>query len=227
MELSILIPCLNEAATVGLCVRKAREALARNRIPGEVLVIDNGSTDATAEAARGAGARVVCETRRGYGAALMAGIREANGNYLIMADADGSYDHGNIMPFVDALQKGSDLVMGNRFAGGIEKGAMPLLNRYLGNPLLSFIAGMLYTRSVKDYACGQRAFTKSAAEIMDLKTSGMEFAYEMVIRAHAMGLKITEIPVRLYRDRREGRPRLRPFRDGMRTLLLILAMKSA
>ena len=227
MELSILIPCLDEAGTVGPCVRMALQALDRHCIDGEVVVIDNGSSDSTGITAQRAGARVVTEECRGYGAAVRAGIHEAKGRYIIMADADESYDLANIMPFVNELRKGYDLVMGNRFAGGIEKGAMPLLNRYVGNPLLSLIAGILYTRMVKDYACGQRAFTKRAAEIMDLKTPGMEFAYEMVIRACKMNLKIAEIPVRLYRDRREGRPKLRPWRDGLRTLRLILAMKGA
>jgi glycosyltransferase involved in cell wall biosynthesis len=203
----------------------ARQALDRNSIEGEVIVIDNGSCDESAEAGTNSGARVIPEQRKGYGNALRAGIEQARGTYIIMGDADGSYDLGNIMLFLDELRKGYDLVMGNRFAGGIEKDAMPLLNRYVGNPALSLLAGILYTRKVKDYACGQRAFTKKATEIMNLRTSGMEFAYEMVIRAHQEKLKITEVPVKLYRDKRQGKPKLRPWRDGFRTLRHIFAMK--
>lgn len=220
---SAIIPCLNEQQTIGICIRKVLGAFARRGITGEVVVGDNGSTDRSVEIAEALGARVVHQPVKGYGAAISAAAGAARGKYLIMADADDSYDWSEIDSFIDALEDGAELVMGNRFAGGIEDGAMPPLHRYLGNPVLSGIARLLHRSQIRDFHCGMRGFTKEAFLKLRARSSGMEFASEMVINAHRAGLDIREVPTRLYPDKRGRPPHLRSFRDGWRHLRLIIA----
>jgi glycosyltransferase involved in cell wall biosynthesis len=221
-ELTILMPCLDEAATVGSCIAKAREFLARAGIPGEVLVADNGSRDGSRELAREAGARVVEVPERGYGAALAAGIAAASGRYVIMGDADDSYDFSRLDDFVEKLREGYPLVMGNRFKGGIRKGAMPWLHRYLGNPVLSFIGRLLFRAKVGDFHCGLRGFDREAVRSLDLRTPGMEFASELVVKASLAGWRIAEVPTTLHPDGRGRPPHLRSWRDGWRHLRFLL-----
>jgi glycosyltransferase involved in cell wall biosynthesis len=220
---SAIIPCLNEERTIGICVRKAFDAFARRGIAGEVVVADNGSTDRSILIAESLGARVVYQPIRGYGAAISAAAAEAKGRYLIMADADDSYDWSDLDGFIDALEGGADLVMGNRFAGGIENGAMPALHRYFGNPVLSAIARWLHRSPIGDFHCGMRGFTAEAFRKMGARSPGMEFASEMVINAHRAKLDIREVPIKLYPDKRGRPPHLRSFRDGWRHLRLIIA----
>lgn len=222
LELTVLLPCLNEAETLEVCIRKAQACLARLGINGEVLVADNGSTDGSQALARRAGARVVDVALRGYGAALYHGGRAALGRHVIMGDADDSYDFSRLDAFVEALRQGADLVMGNRFAGGIQPGAMPWKNRYLGNPLLSFIGRLFFRTPIRDFHCGLRGFTRDAFARMDLRTTGMEFASEMVIKATLLGLRVVEVPTTLDRDGRSRPPHLRPWRDGWRHLRFML-----
>lgn len=222
LELSIVIPCLNEETTVGDVVTKAMGSLARLGVRGEVIVADNGSHDGSREVARAAGARIVEVPAKGYGAALLGGIVAARGTNVLMADADDSYDLSAIDPFVEALRAGNDLVMGNRFEGGIDRGAMPTLHRYLGNPVLSFVARLFFGGKTGDFHCGMRAFRRAAILGLDLRTTGMEFASEMVVKAHLMHLRITEVPTVLHRDRRPRRPHLRTWRDGWRHLRFLL-----
>jgi hypothetical protein len=222
VELTILMPCLNEAATVGRCVGKARGFLQGSGIAGEVLVADNGSSDGSRELAAQAGARVIEVPRRGYGAALAAGIAAARGRYVIMGDADDSYDFTRLEGFVDKLRQGNRLVMGNRFRGGIRPGAMPLLHRYLGNPVLSFIGRLLFRSRVGDFHCGLRGFDRAAVEALDLRTPGMEFASELVVKAVLAGWRIAEVPVVLHPDGRGRPPHLRSWRDGWRHLRFLL-----
>ena len=221
-ELTVLMPCLNEAQTVGGCVAKARAYLERAGIAGEVLVADNGSTDGSREIAAAAGARVVPVGRKGYGAALTGGIQAARGRYVIMGDADDSYDFTQLDGFVARLREGDALVMGNRFAGGIRPGAMPTLNRYLGNPVLSFIGRWLFAAPVGDFHCGIRGFDRRAILALDLRAAGMEFASEMVVKATLAGLRIAEVPTTLSPDGRGRPPHLRPWRDGWRHLRFML-----
>jgi glycosyltransferase involved in cell wall biosynthesis len=222
LEVSIVMPCLNEARTVVNCVAKAKRGLRTFGVTGEVIVADNGSTDGSAELAASAGARVVPIAARGYGAALMGGIAAAKGRYVIMGDADESYDFEVIAPFVERLRAGDDLVMGNRFRGGIDRGAMPGLHRYLGNPLLSFVARLFFGGDVGDFHSGMRAFRVDAIRSLDLRTTGMEFASEMAVKAHLHRLKVSEVPIRLYPDRRGRPPHLRTWRDGWRHLRFLL-----
>jgi hypothetical protein len=222
LAVSAVIPCLDEERTIGLCVEKALRGLAELGLPGEVIVVDNGSTDRSAEIARELGARVVHHPVRGYGAALQAGIEASRGRIVVMGDADDSYDWTAIAPFVRKLEEGYDLVLGNRFAGGIAPGAMPALHRYLGNPVLSAITRLAFKVDVGDVHCGMRAFTKAAFERMRTGTPGMEFATEMVANAARNGLRISEVPTRLYPDKRDRPPHLRSFRDGWRHLRFIL-----
>jgi glycosyltransferase involved in cell wall biosynthesis len=221
-ELTILMPCLNEAATVGRCVAKARGFLERSRIEGEVLVADNGSDDGSAALAQQAGARVVAVGERGYGAALGAGIAAARGRFVIMGDADDSYDFSRLEPFVEKLRQGYPLVMGNRFAGGILPGAMPALHRYLGNPLLSFVGRLFFGARVGDFHCGLRGFDREAVKSLDLKTPGMEFASELVVKAALARWRIAEVPTTLHPDGRGRSPHLRRWRDGWRHLRFLL-----
>jgi len=221
-ELTILMPCLNEAATVGRCVEKARGFLQRSGIEGEVVVADNGSHDDSRKLAVQAGARVVEVAQRGYGAALAAGIRAARGRYVIMGDADDSYDFGTLEGFVEKLREGYPLVMGNRFHGGIRRGAMPPLHRYLGNPVLSFIGRLLFRTGVRDFHCGLRGFDREAVTSLGVRTPGMEFASELVMKAALARWRIAEVPVTLYPDGRDRAPHLRSWRDGWRHLRLLL-----
>ena len=221
-ELTILMPCLNEAATVGRCVSKARGFLERAGIAGEVLVADNGSDDGSPALATGAGARVVAVAELGYGAALSAGIAAARGRYVIMGDADDSYDFTRLEGFVEKLREGYPLVVGNRFKGGIHPGAMPWLHRYLGNPVLSFIGRLLFPARVGDFHCGLRGFDRDAVRTLELRTKGMEFASELVVKAALARWRIAEVPTTLHPDRRGRAPHLRSWRDGWRHLRFLL-----
>ena len=224
MEVTVLMPCLDEAETVATCVRKARAGLATARISGEVLVADNGSTDGSQALAEAAGARVIHVAERGYGSALIGGMRAAHGRYVIMGDADDSYDFAVLTPFVERLRAGDELVMGNRFAGGIEPGAMPLLHRALGNPVLSFIGRLLFRSRIGDFHCGMRGFDRSAMLRLGLASPGMELASEMVVKATLAGIRVSEVPIRLSRDGRSRPPHLRSWRDGWRHLRFLLLM---
>jgi len=222
MELTVVLPCLNEAETLAVCIRKAKASIEGLGIDGEVVIADNGSTDGSQDIARAEGARVVDVPIRGYGAALTAGIADAKGEFVIMGDADDSYDLSNLGPFVEALRGGADLVMGNRFAGGIEPGAMPALHRYLGNPVLTAIGRILFRSPVKDFHCGLRGFRREAILELDLRTTGMEFASEMVVKATLNKLDIVEVPTTLSPDGRSRAPHLRTWRDGWRHLRFLL-----
>lgn len=222
LELTILMPCLDEAATVARCVRKAREFLERAALSGEVLVADNGSCDGSQALAEAAGARVIAVPERGYGAALRAGIEAARGRYVIMGDADDSYDFSRLEAFVEKLRQGYPLVMGNRFKGGIRPGAMPPLHRYLGNPVLSFVGRLLFRAPVGDFHCGLRGFERDSVRRLELRTSGMEFASELIVKAALAGWRIAEVPTTLDRDGRVRPPHLRSWRDGWRHLRFLL-----
>jgi glycosyltransferase involved in cell wall biosynthesis len=222
MELSVVMPCLDESATVGACVEKALGAMEQLGIRGEVIVADNGSTDGSQRIAVEHGAKVVPIKMRGYGSALQGGIAAARGRFILMGDADESYDFTQLEGFVGKLREGYDLVMGNRFQGGILPGAMPPLHRYLGNPVLTGIGRLFFKSPVGDFHCGLRAFRKDAIERLELRTLGMEFASEMVVKATAFGLRVTEIPTTLSPDRRDRAPHLRTWRDGWRHLRFLL-----
>jgi glycosyltransferase involved in cell wall biosynthesis len=222
IELSLVMPCLNEAETLATCIRKARQALDQLGIRGEIVIGDNGSTDGSQEIARGLGARVIDIPVRGYGAALMGAIAAARGRYIIMGDSDDSYDWTDLQPFVTRLREGYDLVMGNRFKGGIKPGAMHWLNRYIGNPILSALGRLFFRTPAADFHCGMRGFSKAAAEKMDLHTTGMEFASEMVVVASLLDLKTCEVPITLSPDGRNRPPHLRRWRDGWRHLRFML-----
>jgi glycosyltransferase involved in cell wall biosynthesis len=225
-EVTIVIPCLNEAKTVGACVTRALAALKSSRLAGEVLVADNNSRDGSRERAAAAGARVLVVEQRGYGSALMAGIAAARSPYVIMGDADGSYDFGDVPRFVSRLREGYDLVQGCRLpagGGSVEAGAMPWSHRWIGNPSLSLLARIMFRTGLNDIYCGLRGFTKAFYERIDQRCTGMEFATEMIIKAALHRARVTEIPIILHRDGREGtRSHLRTFRDGWRTLRLFL-----
>jgi glycosyltransferase involved in cell wall biosynthesis len=220
IDVSVVIPCLDEADTIGICVRKARDAMARGGFAGEVIVVDNGSTDRSAQLAAAEGAVVVHERRRGYGNAYRAGFSAARGRFIVMGDGDDTYDFDLVDRFIEPLASGADLVMGSRLKGQIHKGAMPALHRYVGNPLLTGILNLFYGSGVSDAHCGMRAFTREALDRLDLRMPGMEFASEMVIRASKAGLRIAEIPIE-YRPR-QGESKLRSFRDGWRHLRFLL-----
>lgn len=222
MELTIVMPCLNEANTLEICISKALSFMKKHAVDGEVLIADNGSTDGSQAIAKNAGARVVDVKEKGYGSALMGGITSAQGTYIIMGDSDDSYDFENLMPFVEKLREGNDLVMGNRFKGGVKPGAMPFLHKYLGNPVLSFLGRLFFDIPVGDFHCGLRGFRKDAAERMDLRTTGMEFASEMIVKAALHKMKIAEVPTTLSPDGRGRPPHLRTWRDGWRHLRFLL-----
>jgi glycosyltransferase involved in cell wall biosynthesis len=224
VELTILMPCLNEEETLAACIDEARGFLAKANIDGEVLVADNGSTDGSIRIAEQHNAGVVRVPVKGYGAALMHGIRAARGTYVIMGDSDGSYDFSRLQPYVDRLRAGYDLVMGNRFLGGIERGAMPFLHRYLGNPVLSFLGRLFFRIPVGDFHCGLRAFRRDRLLALGLRARGMEFASEMVVRAALSGLAIAEVPTTLSPDGRSRPPHLRTWRDGWRHLKFLLML---
>lgn len=222
LELTILMPCLNEAETLAICIRKARRFLEASGIAGEVLVADNGSHDGSQAIAVAEGARVVPILARGYGAALSGGIEAARGRFVVMGDADDSYDFAALMPFVARLRDGADLVMGNRFQGGIGAGAMPFLHRYLGNPVLSYLGRLFFRIPVGDFHCGLRGFSREGIAKLNLRTTGMEFASEMVVRAALGGLRIDEVPATLKKDGRSRPPHLRTWADGWRHLSFLL-----
>jgi len=222
LELSIVMPCLNEAGTVGDCIDDAQRFLQDHDIRGEVVIGDNGSTDGSIQIARSRGARIIHVATPGYGAACSAAAAAASGRYVIMGDSDSSYDFYHLMPFVEALRQGNDLVMGNRFRGGIARGAMPFKNRYIGNPLLTAIGRLLFSSKIGDFHCGLRGFSAAAFKQMDLKSTGMEFASEMALKAELSDLKIAEVPTPLFPDGRSRKPHLRPWRDGWRHLRLML-----
>ncbi len=219
---SVVMPCLNEAETVSRCVDAARRAMEAAGIPGEIIVADNGSTDGSPELAARAGARVLHVTEHGYGAALIGGIAGARGRYVVMGDADESYDFGTIPAFVRKLEEGNDLIIGSRFRGRIEPGAMPRLHRWLGNPVLSFLGRLFFRVPVSDFHCGIRGFRNEAVKQLGLRTTGMEFASEMVVKASLFGLRIAEIPVTLRPDGRSRPPHLRTWQDGWRHLRFLL-----
>jgi glycosyltransferase involved in cell wall biosynthesis len=222
MQLTILMPCLNEAETLGTCIRKANAWIARSGVDAEVLIADNGSTDGSQALAQSLGARVVAVSQRGYGSALYHGSQAALGEWIIMADSDDSYDFSALDPFVAKLREGYELVMGNRFLGGIAPGAMPWKNRYIGNPVLTWVGRLLFACPAKDFHCGLRGFRKDAFLRMDLRTTGMEYASEMVIKATLFGMRICEVPTTLSPDGRSRPPHLRPWRDGWRHLRFML-----
>jgi glycosyltransferase involved in cell wall biosynthesis len=222
VEFSIVMPCLNEAETLAICIHKAQCSLAENNVRGEIIIADNGSSDGSQEIATGLGARVVNVKARGYGNALMGGIAAAQGKYVIMGDADDSYDFAHLDPFIRQLREGFDLVMGNRFLGGIKKGAMPPLHRYLGNPVLTTIGRLFFRSPVGDFHCGLRGFSKSAVTNLNLQTTGMEFASEMVVKATLNSMRIAEVPTTLSPDGRTRAPHLRSWRDGWRHLRFLL-----
>jgi glycosyltransferase involved in cell wall biosynthesis len=221
-EVSVVMPCLNEAQTVRTCIEKARRSLEQHGVLHEIIIADNGSTDDSARIATDAGARVVHVAEKGYGAALSAGIAAARGTFVIMGDADDSYDFAHLMPFVEKLRSGADLVMGNRFAGRIEPGAMPWKHRWIGNPALTGIGRLLFHSPVHDFHCGLRGFRCDAIRQLDLRTTGMEFASEMVVKATLQRLRIEEIPTTLSPAGRERPPHLRSWRDGWRHLRFLL-----
>jgi glycosyltransferase involved in cell wall biosynthesis len=222
LELTILMPCLNEAETIQTCVRKAMSFLQRANISGEVIVADNGSTDDSQALAQAVGARIIAIPTRGYGAALLGGIQAAHGRFIVMADADDSYDFTALDPFVEQLRAGYDLVMGNRFRGGIKPHAMPPLHRYLGNPVLTGIGRLLFRSPCGDFHCGLRGFRREAILSLGLVSSGMEFASEMVVKATLRKLHIAEVPTTLSPDGRSRAPHLRSWRDGWRHLRFLL-----
>jgi len=221
LEVSIVMPCLNEERTVGQCVAKARAAITSLALSGEVLVVDNGSTDRSVDVATEAGARVVTHSKRGYGSAVRRGLYEARGHWILMGDCDESYDFAELPRFVERLRGGAELVMGNRLSGKIMPGAMPWLHR-IGNPTMSRFLNLIYHTGIGDVHCGLRAMTKDAVRRMNLRMEGMEMASEMVIKSSIAGLRMEEIPITLWPDRRGRRPHLRSFRDGWRHLRLML-----
>jgi glycosyltransferase involved in cell wall biosynthesis len=224
-EVSVVIPCLNEARTLAHCIAQARLGLAALGVPGEIVVADNGSSDGSAAIAEAHGASVVHVERKGYGSALLAGIAAARGRFIVMGDGDASYDFSQIAPFIERLRAGDDLVLGNRFRGGIRPGAMPWSNRYIGNPILTGLLNLFFRTTVGDAHCGLRAFRKDAIATLELAAPGMEFASEMIVKASLGGLRISEVPTVLHPDGRGRPPHLRRFRDGWRHLRLLVALR--
>jgi len=222
LELTILMPCLNEAETLGRCIQKAQEFLRVHQVQGEVLVSDNGSSDGSPDIARRLGARVVHAPTRGYGAAIIHGTLAARGKYVIMGDADDSYDFAALSPFLEKLRAGADVVIGNRFKGSIKPHAMPWKNRWIGTPVLSVLGHLFFHSPVRDFNCGLRGVRRAAFETMDLRTTGMEFASEMIVKATLLGLKVAEVPTTLSPDGRTRPPHLQPWRDGWRHLRFLL-----
>jgi len=221
-EVSVVVPCLNEARTLGTCLEKIQRTFLQHSISGEIVVADNGSIDGSQQIARAMGARVVDVEERGYGSALMGGIAAARGRYIVMGDGDDTYNFTQIPLFLEKLRAGDELVMGNRFKGGIEPGAMPPLHRYLGNPVLSFLGRVFFRSHIGDFHCGLRGFSKVGYEKLGMRTTGMEFASEMVVKATLVGLRIAEVPTTLSPDRRGRPPHLRTWRDGWRHLRFML-----
>lgn len=226
-DLSIVMPCLNEERTLGVCIRKAKTFIEKAGINAEVIISDNGSTDDSVRISQELGARVVPAEKKGYGFALMSGIEAAKGRYVIMGDADDSYDFSELSGIYGKLTEGYDLVMGNRFKGGIRPGAMPFLHRYLGNPVLSFVGRLFFNTGIGDFHCGLRGFSKNAYQRMGLCTGGMEFASEMIVKSSILGLKMAEVPIILHPDGRDRKPHLRTWSDGWRHLRFMLLFSPA
>ena len=222
MEISVVMPCLNEAETLERCIIKAKKFIQVHNLAGEVIIGDNGSTDGSQQIAIRNGAKVINVPTKGYGSALIGGIMAAEGKYIVMGDSDDSYDFSNLMPYLTEIRNGNDMVMGNRFRGGIAKGAMPFLHKWLGNPVLSFIGRLFFNSKIGDFHCGLRCFTKAAFLKMDLQTTGMEFATEMIVKAELLGMKIAEVPTTLAKDGRSRPPHLRTWRDGWRHLRFMM-----
>jgi glycosyltransferase involved in cell wall biosynthesis len=222
IELSIVMPCLNEAETLAVCITKAQSYLTRSGVVGEIVIADNGSTDGSQQIARALGARVIEIAEKGYGSALIGGIEASRGTYVIMGDADDSYDFANLDGFVERLRAGDELVMGNRFMGGIEPGAMPPLHKYLGNPVLSAIGRFLFRSPIRDFHCGLRGFNRASINELHLQTTGMEFASEMVVKSTLEKRRVSEVPTTLTKDGRSRAPHLRSWRDGWRHLRFLL-----
>ena len=222
VDVSVVIPCLNEANSLAFCIDKAVDAIRKAGLAGEIVVADNGSNDGSVEIAERHGARVIHVAERGYGAALRAGIAASRGPFLIMGDADDSYDFTEVPRFVEKLREGYDVVMGNRFRGGIQPGAMPRLHKYFGNPGLTALLNLLFHVGIGDSYCGMRGFTRALYDRLDVRSSGMEFALEMIIKSAQIGARITEIPIVLWPDKRGRAPHLRSFRDGWRSLRFML-----
>lgn len=223
VELTILIPCLNEEETLGICIKKANEFLEINKIAGEVLIADNGSTDRSKELANSLGARVIEVETRGYGAALIGGSKQARGKYTIMGDADDSYNFLESAPLIDELKNGYDLVIGNRYKGKMEKGAMKFLHKHIGTPIISFVGGKIHKIHVKDFNCGLRAYVTDKVNQLSCEATGMEYATEMLIKAKKSGLKIKEVPINFYKDKRKTPSHLNTLRDGIRHFKTIFA----
>lgn len=221
-QLSIVMPCLNEERTLEICINKAKKFLEINSIIGEIIIADNGSTDNSIKIAKKCEIKIVNVKEKGYGSALFHGIKASKSQYIIMGDADDSYDFEELNLFYEKLKEGNDLVIGNRFLGGIEKGAMPFLHKYLGNPVLSFIGRLFFNSNVRDFHCGLRGINFNSFLLMNLKTSGMEFASEMIVKAHLLNMKITEVPTKLYKDGRDRKPHLNTWSDGWRHLRFLL-----
>jgi len=222
VEISVVLPCLNEYETVGTCVSKAISCLESRHIRGEVIVADNSSTDRSVAISKKLGAKIVHVPKKGYGAALKAGIKAAQGEFVVMGDSDGSYDFSEVSRFIKKFDEGYDIVMGNRFQGGIEHGAMPFLNRYVGNPLLTAFTRMLYGGNFGDTQCGLRGGKRSALLSLDLHSDQFEFASEMIVKTLKSSLRYAEVPVKLRKDDPDRHPHLRPFRDGLRHMILII-----
>ena len=226
-EISLVMPCLNEEETLGICLGKARDTIQKLGLDAEMVVADNGSTDRSVEIAESYGARVVHQPLKGYGNAYLAGFAAAQGKYMVMGDSDDSYDWTDVGRFIEPLRRGNDMVMGTRLKGRIEPGAMPFLHRYLGTPVLTAILNLLFRTGVSDVNCGMRSFTREAYDRMHLRATGMEFASEMMIKAGKARLKVTEIPITLHRDKRTRKPHLRTWRDGWRHLRFMLLYSPA
>ena len=222
LELSVVMPCLNEARTVVICIKKALDFMERHGVAGEVIIADNGSSDGSQALAEEAGARVVAVAEKGYGNALMGGFRAAQGRFIVMGDADDSYDFSSLELFLEKLREGNQLVMGNRFRGGIAPGAMPIHHRYLGNPVLTGIGRLFFNSQMGDFHCGLRGFHRDILEILDLRTTGMEFASELVVKSELNKLKMCEVPTKLAKDGRGRPPHLNSWRDGWRHLRFLL-----
>lgn len=222
IELTVIMPCLNEEETIGSCIYKAQKCMSDNHINGEILIADNGSTDNSVDIAKRFGARVVHISEKGYGSALIGGTSYARGKYCIMGDSDDSYDFSDLMPYLSKLREGYDLVMGNRFKGGIEKGAMPFSHKYIGTPIISFLGRLFYKNRIGDFNCGMRGYNTDSIINLNLTSTGMEYASEMIVKASLYGLKIAEVPTTLSKDGRTRRPYLRTWSDGWRHLKFLL-----
>ena len=225
IKLTILIPALNEEETIGICIEKAKRFITQNNIEAEILIANNNSTDKTEEIAKKLETRVINVTEKGYGAALIEGTKKAKGKYVIMGDADDSYNFLEIKAFLEELEKGYDFVIGNRLKGKIEKGAMPFLHRYIGTPILSLLISKKYKTKIGDINCGLRGYNKEKIEKLNCKCEGMEYASEMIIKSAKSNLKIKEIPINFYKDKRKRKPHLNTIRDGIRHLKVILESK--